>query len=80
MQHGFCENMVLVKYMVFGGEKTWFMVKTWFLVKTLLDDGSMSGLETNHVISGPKRGLKINITGRGQTYKHVNTHTDNATL
>ena len=38
--------------------------------------GAMRGLETDHVISGPMRGLKINITGRGQT--HI--HTDIATL
>ena len=31
----------------------------------------MRGLETDHVISGPMRGLKINFTGRGHTYKHT---------
>ena len=33
----------------------------------------MRGLETDHVISGPMRGLKINFTWRGQ---HSNTHSD----
>ena len=28
-------------------------------------DGAMRGLETDHVISEPMRGLKININGRG---------------
>ena len=39
----------------------------------------MKGLETDHMISGPKRGLKINITGRGQTYTHTYRHRDSKT-
>ena len=34
----------------------------------------MSGLETDHVISGPMRWLKICFTGRGPTYKHTYRH------
>ena len=30
----------------------------------------MIGLETDHVISGPMRGLKLNIIGRGQNSTH----------
>ena len=36
----------------------------------------MQGLESDHVISGPMRGLKIDFTKRGQ---HSHTHTDVAT-
>ena len=35
------------------------------------EDWPMRGLETNHVISGPKRGLQKKFTGRGQT--HIQT-------
>ena len=35
----------------------------------------MRGLETDHVISGPMRGLKINCIGRGQ-HSTFNTQRD----
>ena len=42
--------------------------------------GANERLETNHVISGPMRGLEINFTSRGipQTYGHCNYTTDPA--
>ena len=36
----------------------------------------MRGLKTDDVISGPIRGLKININGRGQTYTQTYRHCD----
>ena len=56
------------------------------------DNQAMRGLEIYHLISGPMRcletdqlnsgqmiGLKINITGRGQTYKHTSRHSNSMT-
>ena len=36
----------------------------------------MRGQETNHVISGPMRGLEINFPGRGHTNTHTYIHCD----
>ena len=35
------------------------------------DTGPMRGLEIYHVISRPRICLKINLTQKGQTYKHT---------
>ena len=43
------------------------------------EGGPMRGLETDAVISGPIKGLTININERGQTYKHTYRHCDSLT-
>ena len=41
--------------------------------------GQRRGLETDHVILGPLRGLRIDFTGRGHTNIHIYRHCDSMT-